>query len=185
MAEITMRAANVVRHIEWSNGDGDGTEFYAVELFGETGELLNVVKKLVREELGMVGSRATHQDLAEELADVVICVDLLAMAYNMPVARAAFVGGLLDERSNLTVAIEIGRVAGEIMEWVLDIENDELKHQWPRDALMSSMEELNGFVGALADRYQIDLRSAVVNKFNKTSAKYGLSTMMAPEASLI
>src|SRR5690606_32982880 len=39
----------------------------------------NVIKKLERERLGIRGSRATTEMLAEELADVVICADLIAM----------------------------------------------------------------------------------------------------------
>ena len=35
----TLREGNVARGIEWSNGAKDGPLFYAVELFGEAGEL--------------------------------------------------------------------------------------------------------------------------------------------------
>ena len=52
--------------------------FRAVELAGEVGEAMNVVKKLERERHGWRGSRATLSDLSEELADVIICADLLA-----------------------------------------------------------------------------------------------------------
>ncbi len=43
------------------------------------GEACNVVKKLERERHGWRGSRATLDDLAQELADVVICADLCAV----------------------------------------------------------------------------------------------------------
>jgi len=46
---------------------------------GEVGEACNVIKKLERERMGIRGSRATVEQLAEELADVVICADLIAM----------------------------------------------------------------------------------------------------------
>lgn len=49
-----------------------------MELGGEAGEVLNVCKKLVRERIGAPGSRATTADLAEELADVIICCELVA-----------------------------------------------------------------------------------------------------------
>jgi len=55
-----------------------GILFDAAELGGEVGELLNVVKKLVREEAGWRGSRATPEDFADECADVLICLDKLA-----------------------------------------------------------------------------------------------------------
>lgn len=52
--------------------------YRANELAGEVGEACNVVKKLDREKLGIVGSRATLDQLAEELADAMICLDNLA-----------------------------------------------------------------------------------------------------------
>jgi NTP pyrophosphatase (non-canonical NTP hydrolase) len=45
---------------------------------GEVGEACNIIKKLERERLGIGGSRSTKAELARELADVVICVDLIA-----------------------------------------------------------------------------------------------------------
>lgn len=48
------------------------------ELAGEVGELCNIVKKIERERLGIVGSRASIDNLADELADVVIVADLIA-----------------------------------------------------------------------------------------------------------
>ena len=50
--------------------------------------MCNVVKKLERERLGLRGSRATLEDLADELADVVICADLLAKAANINLDEA-------------------------------------------------------------------------------------------------
>lgn len=55
-----------------------GIMFDALELGGEVGELLNVVKKLEREDRGWRGSRATDHDFADECADVLICLDKLA-----------------------------------------------------------------------------------------------------------
>lgn len=74
-----LRAANTERQLAWTEGAGDpGLLFHAVELGGEAGEVLNVAKKIVRERSGWRGSRATVADLAEELADVIICADKLA-----------------------------------------------------------------------------------------------------------
>jgi NTP pyrophosphatase (non-canonical NTP hydrolase) len=77
----TLRAANVLRQKEWNAGsEGQTTLSYSGnELAGEVGEACNVIKKLERERLGRRGSRATLQDLADELADVLICVDLVAL----------------------------------------------------------------------------------------------------------
>lgn len=77
---LDLRAANASRDREWvSPGQALSLSFRGNELAGEIGEACNVLKKLERERLGLVGSRATLDDLAEELADGVICIDLIAM----------------------------------------------------------------------------------------------------------
>ena len=81
----TLRAANEARSKEWQGADGvalppPDLSFRGNELAGETGEACNVIKKLERERLGFRGSRETIAHLAEELADVVICADLVAMS---------------------------------------------------------------------------------------------------------
>ncbi|MBB2818967.1 UNVERIFIED_ORG: NTP pyrophosphatase (non-canonical NTP hydrolase) [Rhizobium esperanzae] len=87
-----LRSANLARQKEW---DADnqitgpvGRLWKANELAGECGEASNAVKKLVREEMGIRGSRDTVEHLAEELADVVICADLLAAEYGIDLNAA-------------------------------------------------------------------------------------------------
>ena len=76
----SLRGANVARDIEWNTGtERTSLAFRGLELAGEAGEACNVMKKLERERIGIRGSRATTEQLAEELADVVICADLIAM----------------------------------------------------------------------------------------------------------
>lgn len=75
-----LREANIARDKEWNTGaERLSLTFRATELAGEVGEACNVVKKLERERLGIAGSRDTVEHLAEELADILICADLLAM----------------------------------------------------------------------------------------------------------
>ena len=74
------RTANVDRQKEWDPDDKITLTYRATELAGELGEACNVIKKLERERLGIRGTRDTKEHLAEELADVIICVDLLAMS---------------------------------------------------------------------------------------------------------
>ncbi|HYE49982.1 MAG TPA: MazG-like family protein [Azospirillaceae bacterium] len=81
MTDLTFAAfrdAAVERQKEWHLTSEPDLMFRAVELGGEVGECLNVVKKLERERLGAVGSRASLDDLADELGDVVICAMNLA-----------------------------------------------------------------------------------------------------------
>lgn len=75
----TLREANKTRQREWDKENGIDLAYRGNELAGEVGEACNIIKKLERERLGIRGSRASIAQLAEELADVVICVDLIAM----------------------------------------------------------------------------------------------------------
>jgi NTP pyrophosphatase (non-canonical NTP hydrolase) len=83
-----LRLINAARALEWMNGAASDPLFWAVELGGETGEILNVVKKLRREELGWRGSRASVDDLADEIADGIICLDSLARHYGIDLEAA-------------------------------------------------------------------------------------------------
>ncbi len=58
------------------------------ELAGETGEACNVLKKLERDRLSLKGSRSNVQALADELADVIICVELVAAHYGIKMEEA-------------------------------------------------------------------------------------------------
>ena len=195
MEYSNMRQANVERGIEWSNGAKDGPLFYAIELFGEAGELLNVVKKLERERLGMVGSRATMQDLTDELADAVICLDLLAIAYDLPNIKRYETADDWTSYQADALAVSFGRAIGQVLGYVEYVEQE--KVYWGASLPVDfnkhlSMEHLGKslttalmFAEAIGVKFGIDLRAAVVSKFNKTSVKYGLATRMAPDASIV
>ncbi|OSQ34176.1 MazG-like family protein [Thalassospira sp. MCCC 1A01428] len=83
-----LRAANIARQAEWDAGGEISIEFRGNELAGEVGEACNLIKKIARERMGLPGSRAKISDLAEELADVVICADLIAMDAGIDLANA-------------------------------------------------------------------------------------------------
>lgn len=75
-----LRKANTARDKEWNTGEEKlSLSFRGNEFAGEAGELCNALKKLERERLGLKGSRVSVGEVAAELADVVICVDLIAM----------------------------------------------------------------------------------------------------------
>jgi NTP pyrophosphatase (non-canonical NTP hydrolase) len=76
-----LRAANVRRDEVWNPSSLLSLSFRGNELAGEIGEACNILKKIERERLGLVGSKATPEMLAEELADGVICLDLIAMEF--------------------------------------------------------------------------------------------------------
>jgi NTP pyrophosphatase (non-canonical NTP hydrolase) len=75
----TLREANEARQREWDADNRITLAYRGNELAGEVGEACNVIKKIERERIGIRGSRASAGALAEELADVVICADLIAM----------------------------------------------------------------------------------------------------------
>ena len=83
-----LRTATTLRQKEWDPTDQLTLEYRGNELAGETGEACNVIKKLTRERLGLVGSIATIKDLADELADVVICADLVALKAGIDLEKA-------------------------------------------------------------------------------------------------
>ena len=80
--ELTLKClcdANLARQREWCPDNFPDLSFRGNELAGETGEACNIIKKLERERHGWRGSRATKEQLADELADVVIAASLTAM----------------------------------------------------------------------------------------------------------
>jgi NTP pyrophosphatase (non-canonical NTP hydrolase) len=83
-----LRKANIARDKVWNPDNKLSLSFAGNELAGETGEACNIIKKLDREVLGLIGSRADPRALAEELADVIICVDLIAMRLGLDMAEA-------------------------------------------------------------------------------------------------
>lgn len=106
----TLRAANLARQAEWDPGQQISLSYRGNELGGECGEAQNVIKKLERERLGIRGSRATLDDLAQELADVVICADLIAMAEGIDLDQAvADKFNATSEKVGLVTRLEMSR----------------------------------------------------------------------------
>ena len=83
-----LKQANALRAKEWDPNGKLNLLFFGCELAGEVGEACNIIKKLEREHLGIVGSRSSTKKLAEELADVVIVVDMIASMEGIDLALA-------------------------------------------------------------------------------------------------
>lgn len=94
----SLRAANIRRHAEWADGREVPLSFRGLELGGEAGEACNELKKLERVRLGLVGGSEDISGLREELADVLICVDLIAMDLGIELGEA--VRAKFDKTSN-------------------------------------------------------------------------------------
>jgi len=78
-----LRDANSRRQAEWPGAGSIDLCFRGLEMAGEAGELANKVKKLVRLQRGITGTSeqvvALMQEVMDEMADVIICVDLIGM----------------------------------------------------------------------------------------------------------
>jgi len=89
----TMRAINVDRCV---NGFKHALDYWSImewgcAIGGESGELLNVLKKIQREKQGLPGSRlgvAAVEEVGKEIADIVLYCDLLAAQFGIDLAEA-------------------------------------------------------------------------------------------------
>jgi NTP pyrophosphatase (non-canonical NTP hydrolase) len=167
-AYSTLREANLARQAEWDAGNQITRAYRADELAGEMGEACNVIKKLERERMGIRGSHDTVAHLAEELADIVICADLVAMdARSELQTNTGWPAGIVtgDEWGTF-LAVCVGRLCNNIL------------FEKKRYLTVPCMDVERAARGA-AMHYGIDLDAAVQAKFNATSEKVGLATRLA------
>ena len=89
-----LRSANSARGKLWNTGKYDFLVellFRSNEMAGEVGEAANKVKKLARTMLNMKGGQnidTLRAEIAEELGDIVICVDRVAEIINVDLGQA-------------------------------------------------------------------------------------------------
>lgn len=171
-----LRAANIARDVEWNTGAVSVSMlFRANELAGEVGEACNVLKKLDREHNYKIkGSRDTFYHLSEELADIVICADLLAMDQKLEFPATCW--GRVEEAKKhdyslygATLAANAGRICGVTIHYNTHFNSLQLS---------SNLCGLVSFTKTISDRIGFDLESAVSLKFNATSHKLELKTFL-------
>ena len=73
-----LRRANDKRQQEWPGNDKADLAFRMIEVSGEAGELAEAVKKHLRYERGIKGTTLDIDDIADEMGDLVVSLDLLA-----------------------------------------------------------------------------------------------------------
>jgi NTP pyrophosphatase (non-canonical NTP hydrolase) len=176
-----LRAANAHRQSEWSGHEHADIEFRALEVADEAGEVMGAVKKLVRARRGIQGSTMTLEDVADEIGDTVIALDLLACDLGLELSEPR-PARIFENTPVLTLALGIDGAVGNLMQAVLG-HLDRLRNEWSGDDepcgyIHSRMQTVLRLLIALAEALGIDPNRAVAAKFNKTSAKYGLSTTM-------
>lgn len=179
-----LRAANLARQRACPDYDWSLTD-WIIATGGEVGEVLNVVKKLTRADDGLPGNARLPSeliaDLADELADAVIYLDLaLARAGDPALVDSPLLGDTLgwsrlsgfDTLRDTTLwdwreaAAVVRQVAsslllplGRLAEEGGDEEN--------------AIADLLTGLDCLAFAAGIDLGAAVVSKFNRSSEKLG------------
>lgn len=88
----TLRNANMARQAEWPGAEAVDLAFRGLELAGETGELANLLKKVVRLNRGITGTyeqrEALMQAVQDEVADVLISLDLVCMDLGIDLSLA-------------------------------------------------------------------------------------------------
>lgn len=87
-----LRAANVTRCNKWHPGGiaSWSASDWLTAIAGEMGELASLIKMLNRERDGLVGNKfvPTEKQIADELADVLTYLDLLAAWFGIDLGRA-------------------------------------------------------------------------------------------------
>lgn len=88
MSYSILAEANAARQKQWDPDSQITLAYRGNELAGEVGEACNIIKKLERERMGIRGSRASVTELADELADVAICLSLIAINTGIDLEKA-------------------------------------------------------------------------------------------------
>lgn len=164
-----LRDANATRQEEWDpKGDAKNMDWRMNELAGETGECCNVLKKLYRERCDIPGSRATKDDLADELADVIICLDLTLMQGRYEPAKLVATAGITIRDLTWCGHQLFSHVARLFTVLAFGV---------PRE-VAEAADRVYSFAAMVARTEGIDLDMAVVKKFNETTRKVGLTTFL-------
>lgn len=166
-----LRKANIERAKEWPGvtPENDKAAFRVVEFCEEVGEVCGAVKKLYRAHHGMAGNEESPIDrlahLSHELGDVVITLDRLREAFGMDLSEDI---GPKYERHEIQIGpIDFDRLLSRTTFFArIAVSND------------YSVVGIFGAVERLAACAGLDLHHCTVHKFNYTSQKLGLKTMM-------
>jgi NTP pyrophosphatase (non-canonical NTP hydrolase) len=112
------RAANVARCLKWHPAgiESWSPSDWLTAVTGELGELASLIKMRNRERDGLPGNKfsPTDRDIADELADVLTYLDLLAAALGVNLGRAAAIKfNEVSERVGFPDRIEVEPLPGD------------------------------------------------------------------------
>lgn len=167
----TLREANVARQKIWDPGDVVDIDWRCNEFMGEVGEVCNVIKKLYRERVGLPGSRDTVDHLAEELADVMICLDLVLMTsgseHSIDRATTACGDVPAGDFSLTVLGSALGASSGRFV-YAISL----------FDAGIGPFVGVACALARIARQEKIDLKLETARKFNDTSRKMGFDIIL-------
>ena len=107
-----LQRAHIERQEEWCPDQKPDLSFRGNEMAGEVGEACNVIKKLERERHGWRGSRATKEQLAEELANVIHTAVLCSITAGIDIETATIAKfDATSEKNDLSSRIRSALVA--------------------------------------------------------------------------
>lgn len=161
-----LREANTARAAQYPSKVKMDKAFFLLAIAGEVGELCNFIKKQLRDE------RDYSTEIAKELADIAIYVDLLdknlwglesGEGVLMSQAPSPFGDTLIEK------ALFIAETVGGVL-----IYNDEETSQ----ILRWQVNNLYPAVEGLAEFLNIDLEKAIIDKFNEVSDRIGVDVKM-------
>lgn len=184
-----LRIANATRCLRWHKTGLDEWSLadWCVAVGGEVGEALNVVKKLNRDRDGQPGNTKSRAelmvDLGDELADIVIYLDILVAAggdgrLGVLFARSGFAElrqATIDEFPDPTM-LSTSEWATGMLELSGGLANVVLVNP---EHIGGAADILLNSVDAVAYSWGIDLGVAVARKFDATSERYGFPERLA------
>lgn len=171
----TLREANAARHLEWTNNQTVDLVWRGTELAGEVGELIDLLLAPTPELI------TWNEDLWDELADCVICLDLTAMTAEQTLPPQP--NGEKGEHDEFTVVLAacLGSAVGSLCNILKKLERE--NRGWPgsrtsTESLSAAIHHLYRYLAIVSGRFDVDLAAAVRSKFNATSEKVGLQTRL-------
>lgn len=176
----TLRAANLARQEEWDTGGDIDLSYCGNELAGEAGELIEAAIDLLDGSENIVALR-------EEIGDVIICCDLIAMRVQQPlithyvVTRTELSGEFVDVTVIKDELLRLAREVGNVSNTIKKQERARFGMVGAKGSLedmMRNLTETIAIVHSIGECFGIDAGECVADKFNLTSSKYGLNTRL-------
>lgn len=187
----SLREANIKRQGEWPGNVHADLAFRTLEVCGETGEFAEAVMNWLH-----LKQQSALAMLNDEMADVIISIDLLAhelgidlpmavsntLVFDIPSNESLDLGESSNQNTALAIkGLEVCKFSGLLAESVKKLLRDQrgiAGECGSTDQVVKQMANLIKSIDALAKMLDLNLAHIVANKFNKTSSKYGFATRL-------